>query len=1051
MQQRADAAGFAFDTVRDAALGRRTGARDPDAATPVDLVAAGLATVTTERTVWTRWQLLRAIENRQSIDTSLTPQQIIHRAEALTDAALAHPDVRRISAPELLSVPPELRRRIDDASVFVRHGAVIYTTQDLLDAERQLLDAGRRRTGLSVPHELVDQVLAEHAAAGTPLDASQAAAVRRFVTEDRGLDVLEGPAGSGKSRAMRAAVDAWTAAGRPVLGLALSQQAALVLSEEAGCRAENIAKLLWNAERDRGTAATGQQRAEGGPDAPWWRLVPGQLVLIDEAAMADTRRVAAVEALVRQAGGVLRAVGDDAQLSSPEAGGWFSLVAEDVAALRLQQLHRFTHDWEADASLRLRAGDPGVIAGYVDHGRIIGSDRASLETAAYNAWRADERAGRTSLLLLGTNARAATLSARARADLVVMGKVEADGVELHDGNVAGVGDRVVTRLNDSSNRDPDGRQVANRDHWIVRDRDSRGALTLERLDDASGRPTGRRVTLSPDYVATEVELAYAAVMAARQGATVTTSHSLADEYSELAALYMALTRGTDSNILYIETHRAVGEEQSLADTAEAVLARIMRAGRQSRPISAHQAIRDAQNGATSLAVLGPIWDDTVAAGTRGDVVEALRSAGGDAVAEAAQNDPAWPTLVAAARSARDEGWDLDGLLASAVAERELDTADGVAKVLTWRLQRITGGPGDSARGWLGDAPMADPTGWPSYRARTPRGDAPDLVVARQAAELLDARVDSLRQQLVEDPPEWATRTLGPVPEHPGDVYDWSVRAVAVAAYRERFGLRNSSPDAAGDLATQLLGGRPQAGRGEAIALWEHAHAALGDASELTRLRAASDDELRAAVAAADQVESGRPPYAGAELRTAALSWRGAQAATAALQSRAEQTAGQRNRLSRWRSGSSATRGALDAELVSLTAEIDEHAPALTRARDRYAAAAAADDRWRDWDTRTRPTRRRGRLAASVLAARAERAGSGSSSGGDARRSRLADLVETERHAAARTAGRVREATSGTAAARSERERVWREEQDRVLRPDAGRGRPDRGQDRGPSR
>lgn len=1053
MQRRAAGAGFSFDTVRDAALGQRMDARDPDAAAPAELVAAGLSTVTTERTVWTRWQLLRAIENRQSIDTSLSPQQIVHRAEALTDAALAHPDVRRISAPELLAVPPELRRRIDDASVFVRHGATVYTTQDLLDAERQLLDAGRRRTGLSVPSELVDQVLAEHAAAGTPLDDSQAAAVRRFVTEDRGLDVLEGPAGSGKSRAMRAAVDAWTATGRPVLGLALSQQAALVLSAEAGCRAENIAKLLWNVDRDRGADQSAEQPPADGSAAPWWRLQPGQLVLVDEAAMADTRRVAAVEKLVRDAGGVLRAVGDDAQLTSPEAGGWFSLVAEDVAALRLHQLHRFTHGWEAEASLRLRVGDPGVIATYAAHGRIIGSDRATLETAAYNAWRADERAGHTSLLLVGTNARAAALSARARADLVVMGKVEAGGVELHDGNAAGVGDRVVTRLNDSANRDADGRQVANRDHWIVRHRDG-GALTVERLDDATGRPTGHRVTLSPDYVATEVELAYAAVMAARQGATVTTSHSLADEYSELVALYMALTRGTDSNLLYLETHRAPGEEQSLSDTPEAVLARIMRAGRQSRPISAHQAIRDAQNGATSLAVLGPIWDDTVAAGTRGDVVEALRSAGGEAVARAAQDDPAWPTLVALARSARDGGWDLDGLLSAAVAERELESAEGVAKVLTWRVQRTIGGPDAGGDGWLGDPPAAlDPAGWPSYRARTPAGDDPDLVVARQAAELLDARVETIRQQVAEDPPEWATRALGPVPEHPGDRHDWSVRVVAVAAFRERFGLQNSSPDAAGDLATQLLGVRPHAGRGEAVVLWEHAHAALGDASELTRLRTAGADDLHAAVSAADQVESARPPYAGDQLRAAALSLRGAQAADAAVRSRAEQATGERNRLSRWSSGSSATRAALDAEIASLTVQIEERAPALATARDQYAAAVQADGRWRDWENRTLPARRAGRLAAGILAGRTDSAdnaragtGRGTAGVGGGGRSRLAGLVQAERQGAARTAARVREATAGSAG-RSERERVWREEQARVLRPDTGRRGAGRGADR----
>jgi conjugative relaxase-like TrwC/TraI family protein len=576
MEHRARTAGYALDRVRSAVVGQRTADRDPAAPSAEQVMRQGLEAVSAERTTWTRWQLMRAIENRQPIDTSLDPQQIRRRAEAAVDAALALPDVRRITAPELLDVPPELRRRIDDVSVFLRHGAARYTTADLLAAERRLLDFARTRTGLTVPAEIIERVIAGHAAAGTPLDSAQAAAVRRFVGEDRGLDVLEGPAGSGKSRTMRAVIDAWQATGRPVLGLALSQQAARVLAEEAGCRTENIAKFLHH--------------HRNGDTDPRWQLGPGQLLLVDEAAMADTRSIAELADAIRTARGIIRAVGDDAQLTSPEAGGWFTLIAADVAAPRLDHLHRFHHPWEAAASLQLRAGDIDPIQAYTDHGRIVPGDRETLEDAAYRAWRDDERTGHTSLLLVATTARATALSARARADLVAMGKVQPDGVELHDGNLAGIGDRVVTRRNDSTNRDASGRQVANRDHWIIR-RIHRGRLDVERLDDTTGQPTGHTVRLDRDYAATHVELAYAAVTAARQGATVDTSHSLIDTATTLPGLYVAATRGRHSNMLYVETHTAgLPEDPHLSDTPEAILARILHAGRLDRPVSAHQAI-----------------------------------------------------------------------------------------------------------------------------------------------------------------------------------------------------------------------------------------------------------------------------------------------------------------------------------------------------------------------------------------------------------------------------------------------------------------------------
>jgi hypothetical protein len=618
-----------------------------------------------------------------------------------------------------------------------------------------------------------------------------------------------------------------------------------------------------------------------------------------------------------------------------------------------------------------------------------------------------------------------------------MGKVEPDGVDLHDGNLAGVGDRVVTRLNDSRNRDNDDRQVANRDHWIVRGRDSRGQLTVERLDDATGQPTGLQVDLAPAYVAGHIELAYAAVKDARQGATVDTSHSLIDERSDLAGVYVPATRGRHHNTLYVETHRAgAPENQALADTPEAVLGRILDTGRRSRPVSAHQAIRDAQNGATSLATLGPIWDDNVAMAARHEVAAALRAAAGESIAQAAQNDPAWPTRLAAARAARETGWDLDVLLTAAVTERELDSADGVAKVLVWRLQRIT----DELSDAFPDRPVdtSEPVAWPSYVERTPPGDDPDLIVARQAAEFLDARVETLRQQLADDPPAWSTRVLGPVPDDPADRDDWTRRAAAVAAYRERYSITG---DPAGDIATQLLGPRPQAGRGEATTLWEHANTALGEASELNRLRAASDEELRAAMADARRAQADRPPYAGDELRAAALALRRAQAADAALHTQVEQAVGQRGRLSRWRSGSAATHSALDAELTALTATLQNRATVTAAAQTRYESARAGDARWQEWDRHTAAARRTGRLAAALLAARTS-PGTPPPAGSTAR-SRLAGLADAERQAAERTAARVREATS----TRAEKERIWREDQARVLREPPTRNGPDRGPDR----
>ncbi|KWX03227.1 hypothetical protein LI90_4278 [Carbonactinospora thermoautotrophica] len=60
-------------------------------------------------------------------------------------------------------------------------------------------------------------------------------------------------------------------------------------------------------------------------------------------------------------------------------------------------------------------------------------------------------------------------------------------------------------------------------------------------------------------------------------------------------------------------------------------------------------------------------------------------------AEAIAADPAWPALAATLARARETGHDPARLLAAVAAQRELHTADSLAQVLTWRLQRRLAG------------------------------------------------------------------------------------------------------------------------------------------------------------------------------------------------------------------------------------------------------------------------------------------------------------------------------------------------------------------------
>ena len=145
--------------------------------------------------------------------------------------------------------------------------------------------------------------------------------------------------------------------------------------------------------------------------------------MIDEATQASTADLAMLLEAARAAGARVVLVGDTQQLGAPEAGGMFRLLAEEVPAAELTEVRRFAAPWEAAASIRLRAGDPGAIAVYDRHGRIRAADAETARERAAAAWLADHLRGKDVLLLAGSNDEAADLARRVQARLIQAGHV----------------------------------------------------------------------------------------------------------------------------------------------------------------------------------------------------------------------------------------------------------------------------------------------------------------------------------------------------------------------------------------------------------------------------------------------------------------------------------------------------------------------------------------------------------------------------------------------------------------------------------------------------
>ena len=222
------------------------------------------------------------------------------------------------------------------------------------------------------------------------------------------------------------------------------------------------------------------------------------------------------------------------------------LVADRAGPPELVEARRFTEAWEREASVELRAGSPQGIDAYLNHGRVSEGDKAEVLAACYEAWKADTEAGKSSLMVAHDNETVRELNRLARADRVAAGQVTEDGLALADGSSAAAGDVVVARRNDRHLRLSDGEWVRNRDRFVVTATHEDGSMTVQAL----GR--SGEVVLPAGYVSEHVELGYAATVWSAQGQTVGTAHAIVGVGMTREALYVAATRGRDSNRLYVD-------------------------------------------------------------------------------------------------------------------------------------------------------------------------------------------------------------------------------------------------------------------------------------------------------------------------------------------------------------------------------------------------------------------------------------------------------------------------------------------------------------------
>jgi conjugative relaxase-like TrwC/TraI family protein len=430
-------------------------------------------------------------------------------------------------------------RLLASPAVLELAGGGRFSTPELVGIEARLVEsaAARRmaRAGVARDEDVVAAI-----AARPSLSGEQVAMVRRLTTSGAGVEVVVGRAGAGKTFALDAARAAWQASGVPVWGCALAARAAAELQSSAGIAAFTVDGLLADLATPTGAG-----------------LLAGGVLVVDEAGMVGTRKLAALADHTAAVGAKLVLVGDPRQLPEIDAGGAFAHLADRLGVVELSGNLRQRDPAERAALAAYRSGRVAdAVAMLADAGRVVTADNADLLRARLVAeWAEHYAAGLDCVILTLRRSDAETLNALARAalDRPTGPQIVAGGREF------AVGDRVIA----------------------LRNRRRLGLLngvrgTVERVDVESRAldvrlDTGGVVRV-PSWYLDEGWLAhgYAFTIHKAQGLTCDVAFLVGDDHLYAEAGYTGLSRARLENRLYVvdaqpDDELAHGAEVDAAD------------------------------------------------------------------------------------------------------------------------------------------------------------------------------------------------------------------------------------------------------------------------------------------------------------------------------------------------------------------------------------------------------------------------------------------------------------------------------------------------------
>jgi Ti-type conjugative transfer relaxase TraA len=412
-----------------------------------------------------------------------------------------------------------------------------YSTKAIVETEQHVLRAAHglaRNDRHQVGERLLASVLSDKTFDG--ISREQALAVRH-ATGANGLALIDGQAGTGKSYIMTAIRQSYEAQGCKVIGLAPTNIVAQDMHRDGFAKAATVHGELFSLNNER---------------TQWDRRT---VVMVDEAAMIDSRNMAMLTAHAYAAGAKLVLIGDDRQLSSIERGGMFGVLKDRYGAAVLAEVRRqHKNDDRRAAELMAEGNFHDALARYDTKGAIHWTRTQPEARAVLVAqWAKDNAAdpSKTRFVFAYTNADVDLLNRNIRHVRKEAGQLEYQdhSFETKHGRADfSAGDRVQFTGTDKP------RGLYNGQAGTVQMID--GSKFTVRLDGRGDRRVEFDAAEFQDF-----RHGYAGTIYKGQGRTLDQTYLYHSEHWRSAAGYVALTRHRDKAELFVARNTAPGLKQ----------------------------------------------------------------------------------------------------------------------------------------------------------------------------------------------------------------------------------------------------------------------------------------------------------------------------------------------------------------------------------------------------------------------------------------------------------------------------------------------------------